>query len=360
MSANREQYAPYIEGAQFTIRPHLPYFIGRAAYAMEGVPEDEEDMHLTREQLSFKYPMPSGFTIEQQSAEIVITEEIKVGPELGAQIVEVNRSMIAKIYDPFCYPGSDEHPRKPFLDAATAFLAESEAYQRLLPFWGTCVPEYYDSWILDWDLGGGKVRSVRLILLERLRGDLMEDFYDWNPSRWARSRIMEEIVRTLCHLLAAGLNHVDVHPRHVIICGNVHGESLRVVHLDFVNLHAEDPGTCHQSREGRPTDAEKELSLPDLCYEPFNPALIFHEERIQTGFRERFGNWIDWSWQEWLDGRWMTNTLFPTLTVEERRKWDLGERARKIREYMQRNRPEDLELWEKTRPDLQRTHMGYW
>lgn len=187
---------------------------------------------------------------------------------------------------------------------ATAYLAECEAYQHLLPFWGTCVPEYYDSWILDWDLGGGRVRSVRLIMLKRLEGDIKEELYNWNPSRWVRSRIMEEIVRTICHLRALGLDHVDVDPRHVMVCGNVHGRSFRIVHFDFVNLHLEDPGTCHQSRGGRPTAAEAQLSLPDLCYEPSNPALIFHEERIQPVFRERFDMWIDWNWQECRDERW--------------------------------------------------------
>lgn len=84
MSANREEFAPYIQDARFIIRRHIPHLIGRNAYTMEGVREDEEDPHITRQQLSFKYPMPYGLAIEQQPAELFITKEIKVGPELGA------------------------------------------------------------------------------------------------------------------------------------------------------------------------------------------------------------------------------------------------------------------------------------
>jgi hypothetical protein len=150
----------------------------------------------------------------------------------GAQIVVVDRTMVAKIYDPLYYPDVDDYGSKQDVvsEADGDYSREAVAYEELRksPEVAAVTPAFYGTWTMDVESYAKRshdkktkyVRAVRFILLERLRGDCMNDVDPDDLREPIRSMILKKALLADALISNAGVKHRDVCPRNIMILGS--------------------------------------------------------------------------------------------------------------------------------------------
>lgn len=118
---------------------------------------------------------------------LTITSTIRIGSNRGAQIFVVDRTKVAKIYDPLYYPPYNEYGNKEnvFVNADEDHSRETATFEQLQqsPEVMAVIPNYHGSWTMDMETPLGSSHSeqsthsrpVRFIIMERLNGDCMID-----------------------------------------------------------------------------------------------------------------------------------------------------------------------------------------
>ncbi len=300
---------PYVKGTELTVYRHVPPEPTPDRYHEFTADDLDEQDEMTFAERSLLHPPLPGTTLESEELSIVIIEEIAVSDSHGAQVLGVEGDLVAKLYDPRYYPkptydndvGIDQ-----FRCADFHYTHEAAAYEKMSgPFGGTIVPQYHGSYTCELPYPGNTTRSIRLILMERVRGICMSDIDPTRPQlpQHQRANVIAKIVDIDSSLKAFGVYQGDLHPRNIMLCGDDLGsESLRVVFIDF--------GQAHIVEKGRWLDNGR----------PISPVLTWHV-RAPTHLRFQELGWIDWDWQEWLEKRWLGSDTYAPITEDAKRFW---------------------------------------
>ncbi|OAL02306.1 hypothetical protein IQ06DRAFT_292996 [Phaeosphaeriaceae sp. SRC1lsM3a] len=223
---------PYEEGFVLNALRHnapQPFGLG---YDTRLPPRPENWKKMSHLEYCLSYSPREGQTYSNLATSTAITSSIRTGPHQGAQIVVVNHSMVAKIYDPLFYPLINDYGTKNDVvrDADADYCREVTAFERLQQSTEAMAvtPAYYGSWTVmietPVDLPGHEVtrisRPVRFILMELLSGISMAQIDASALRKEVRSLILEKTIIAESLLWDAGVDHRDFSPRNVMVLGS--------------------------------------------------------------------------------------------------------------------------------------------
>lgn len=355
-------------------KPRLPYLPGLALQIARHVPpgSSEDNGPAPQQHLSGDYleslpqselvmanpPMETAPPTTPGKAQLVVTAPIAIGASRGAQVVGCtiypqsgkngNGSQpfqaTAKIYDPLYYNNKLElvhHARDVIFEAEKDYSTEARAYEHLMGAkeTGSFVPAYYGSWTFCLPisiLGKLQIRSVRLILIERLHGTTIEgtrvenhpesdtmglDSFHY-PEEF-RLEVLGRAMEDFSRLMQIGLDQGDFAGRNVLL----------VQEDDF------DPSTTATNTFGG-------LPLPRIVLIDYNHARIRPLERsstplplpenpmilsLRTYLRGAFPGWVPREWEDdKVEREWLLQRFYRDgqdllyLPLEERDYRDLG------------------------------------
>ncbi|CAA9962623.1 AarF unusual protein kinase [Pyrenophora teres f. maculata] len=233
---------PYTVGATFTAYRHKPPAPFGHGYGTPWPPFKTGKFWLPQlEYCLSQLPLP-GCTLKE-CCTLAITDLIRTGYSYSAQVVVVNKTMVAKIYDPLYDNGFDcyDNKRDVIVLSDGDYSREAAAYENLQRSAEArkCIPEYYGSWTTQVQTTIGDktyLRHVRLILMENVPGAVMRSVRPQLLPEAIRSRIMQKVLEAETIVYNAGVHHRDMSPRNVMLVSrpNVHTASdPRVVIIDF-------------------------------------------------------------------------------------------------------------------------------
>ncbi|KAL1869577.1 hypothetical protein Daus18300_005431 [Diaporthe australafricana] len=255
--------------------------------------------------------------VRNETAQLLATAPIATGDARSAQLLAVtvtpngSDTASSKPYEANFESGIGHHPEDCVYSASDDYINEATAYEYLHEAGktGSFVPEYYGCWNLCLPItikGASKLRSVNLVLIERLRGDsLLSTRIRSNPDgretmdsfHYPEEFRLELLARAMdgyARLLRLGIVQRDFAARNLILVAQspatpghmVHDHHLpRIVLVDYNNAYILENTTQDQIQ-----------SLP------VNPAAVFWAEHIWRQFR----GWVPHEWEdtrlqkEWL------------------------------------------------------------
>ncbi len=308
--------SPYLPGSTINIRRHVPpppiqRFPDTYNQELEQIRLLREEMQtLSLEERYAKHPPLETNGTGAAAFPLKILGDIRTGISQSAQLVTARRLaaghdhvLVAKFYDPFFWdPNQDDVD--PFRAVDVHYSHEAAAYEKLASLQGTVVPNFYGSYTCEIPMGANRSRSVRLVLMELLKGQSLEQLgsnvKELLPQP-ARQNIMEKLVRAEAMIYGKGVLHNDIYPRNVVIV-NPHDRGLTVPNLrialidfDFANIEGEEDAPTFQG--------------------PISPILRWHDNNeIDEPFKCR--GWIDWDWQPWLEEKFSNDQYFRPVTED--------------------------------------------
>ena len=271
--------------------------------------------------------------------ELEITSPIRIGPSFNSQLVKVKvpsvsrleNRIAAKIYDPFGTGKFIDPEVNPFKLADKMFTAETAAYERLAPLYGTIVPKYLGSYTFDAPTGlSTETRAVRLILYEFIEGVVMRDIGVETTQllpQEVRKKIMYKVVEGESRIWSLNVRHGDPHPRNSIleldtqydpaivsestgITSRLADSDIRIRYFDFDKAEFDEFSEDLSSR------------LPGQSDKPVSPILRWHPD---VDYVDSFidHGWVDWDWLEWLEQCWGDDDSYAPITLEAEKAWTL-------------------------------------
>lgn len=243
--------SPYSKGQSLEIKKHTacaPF--GEDYPYYEGVRESASERELrgkTLVELCLDRPPFEGVTaVDQDPRSLEIVEQIRVKDDGGAQIVacrfaDDEEEFVAKIYDPLYYGFADrmwsDRPRDVTYEADKDYSREVAAYAELDgELGGTDIPKYHGSWTFQLPLDvpdGRKMRDVRLILIERIKGRPMTDLKSDTFPESVGLDLVRRMIEAEVRVQFAGVRHGDVSQRNVMVCLTKSDKIERVALIDF-------------------------------------------------------------------------------------------------------------------------------
>jgi len=252
-----------------------------------------------------------GTTHPITSRELEIVEALEVKDGRGAQVFLCcldgeRQEYVAKVYDPLYYGFANlmwsDLPRDVTYVADGDYTREVAAYEYLdnHDFRGPEVPAYYGSWTFDLPTdsqptdsdAGNHSRSVRMILIEHIDGMTMLDMNLARTPTDYRLDVLSRMMEAESRLRHIGLNHNDVSPRNILVCGydSIREGPTRVCLFDFnIAVITE-----------RSEDVVKKGIVPKKTTLPQSPVDLWWS-RVDI----EFGTWMPdgWdmrAWHQWL------------------------------------------------------------
>jgi hypothetical protein len=264
-SSSRSSSTTKSSSTQFSVLAdglhQCPYNIGFTTTALRHEPPDPFDPEHTRassseelanlnamSQIDFcmSYQLLPGRTMTDQTSILSITSVIRTGPRRGAQLVVMNNSLVAKIYDPLYYDPSDDLDVVRHADEMYSHEAAAYTHLQKVPEVSDLVPKFHGSWTIgipiNFNQDGATVsqlREVRLILIEHLDSIPMTMKDPHTLSEYARSVILAQCIDAEVRLLNTGLNHTDFVPRNIILQGSDYETpniQVKVIDFDWCDL----------------------------------------------------------------------------------------------------------------------------
>lgn len=308
---------PYKKGRILEIQKHTACAPFGGSYPdYEGVRQRARERELrgkTLVELCLDRPPIGGETATNEKAQTLeIMDEIRVKEDGGAQVVVcrfsgLRQAVVAKIYDPLYYGFADRwlssQPRDVTYEADKDYALEVAAYSELNDqFGGTDIPEYHGSWIFQMPLDlpdGRKMRDVRLVLMEHIKGTVMTDLKPELFSEPTRMDLVARWIEVVERLLFAGVWHGDVSQRNVMVCLAEPDVVERVVMIDFNYAGVTRLEFVLKGFSDLPPEPKPE--------KPYNPI----DRWWGGGLYGKAGEWFPESWecrlralQEWLYERY--------------------------------------------------------
>ena len=307
---------PYTGATELHLRSHEPPKPRELDGWVEGgkyAREYQREKELTSlQQLCIKRPPAPGGAIGNATRSLKILDSIRTGIGQGAQIAKVVVAGIAdgfpicaKFYDPYLW-GLGDCDVDPFREVDGMYGREAAAYVKLSALYGTVIPRYYGSFTCDLPVDGG-FRSVRLILMDYIRGVSMASFdFDggYELPQSTRQNVMMKLIEADSAIAEEGVNHDDLAPRNVLLGSSdpdqLQSSALRVTIIDF--------GVASFNYLG------------PVCDKPVSPILRWQKHSY---LRSTFGGygWIDWDWPSWTEKVWAESPKYGPITDELRRYW---------------------------------------
>ncbi|KAF1917638.1 hypothetical protein BDU57DRAFT_513992 [Ampelomyces quisqualis] len=236
---------PYTKGFKFTVTRHEPPEPYGHGYDTKPPQRHSNWKSMSLVECCLSEPTINGQSSVGHTQTLTITGIIRTGYDRGAQLVEVNNTMVAKIYDPLYYNEfNDFGHRENVVDNAEGdYSREAIAYETLQQSSAarSVTPAYFGTWITEIETVVGKpsvsrkqIREVPLILIERLYGECMS----WISPRLLRKRVRSLILKkVLCAeavIYQAGVNHCDLSPRNIMVLGsNYEGPSVAITDIQL-------------------------------------------------------------------------------------------------------------------------------
>jgi hypothetical protein len=200
------------------------------------------DLHaMSQIEFCVSYQLLPGRTVADQTKLLSIISVIRTCPRRGAQLVVVNNSLVAKIYNPLYYDPSDDPDVVRQADEMYSHEAAADTHLQKFPDVSDLVPKFYGSWTINIPTNfntdgatGPRLREVRLILIEHLDGIPMTKKDPHTLSECARLVILAQCIDAEIRLLNTGLNHMDFVPRNIILQGcDYQTPNIQVKVIDF-------------------------------------------------------------------------------------------------------------------------------
>jgi hypothetical protein len=238
---------PYQNGLTITAFRHQPTEPFGLGYDTDKAPEHPGWKEMSQIDYCLSRPPLEGRTDLNSQKDFAITSIIRTGQQEGAQIVVVDDTMVAKIYDPLYYRAVNEYGGQNDIvsDADEDYCREAAAYEGLQksPEALSVIPAYYGTWTIDVVTSVMRsphkkvkyTRSVRMILMERLSGDCMVNVDPSSLREEVRSVIVKKAIIAETLIRAAGVNHRDVATRNIMILGTDHKNpdiAVNDIHLE--------------------------------------------------------------------------------------------------------------------------------
>lgn len=308
---------PYSKGMELILRRHTanpPYGQGYADYPGLREYADERDLRTkTLVELCLEHsPMEGKTAWDDPPRSLRIVDVIRAKDDGGAQLVicqldDAPEEYVAKIYDPLYYGFSDrmwsDQPRDVTDEADKDYCREVAAYLELdEKFGGKETPRYFGSWTFQLPLDlpdGQRLRDIRMILMERIKGHTMLDIQPAHFPEAVRLETLAKIMEALRRISFAGVRHRDISQRNIMLCDDESTRTIdRIVIIDFNYALVERLDNFIQRYGTRPDKGDK----------PENPVQTWWDGGFLYG---GFGAWFPVGWeyrlkplQEWLHGRW--------------------------------------------------------
>ena len=232
-NSSRKPALPYVVGLTITATAHeapAPFGDG---YTTSHPVVQERWKALSQLDLCVSRPSLGGQKQPTIKKSLTITGTIRTGYSRGAQLVVVNNTMVAKIYDPLYYNYVNDFGLKENViwDADGDYSREVAAYMELQKSLSSIdvTPAYYGSYTMNIKTPierSGCVetfhRVVPLILIELLHGTTMVDI-DPSLLSWdTRTAILKKVIHAESIISHAGVGHDDYSPRNIILLGFDH------------------------------------------------------------------------------------------------------------------------------------------
>ncbi|KAI3054670.1 hypothetical protein CBS147353_11412 [Aspergillus niger] len=311
---------PYTTGWRFTAESHS---VPAPTLVTRGCCMNSESDKIERKQLSpverclKRPPLPGG--IGHDSIRLEVIKLLKGGDGHNSQVFtvrllapaspslpQVGTELVAKVYDPL-YFNDDEGHLNPFLCMDKYYTHEANAYKALDEFQGCGIPKYYGSYSLDLPVDPTRKRTVRMILIEHIRGITMADAKPEWFSQYARQHIMKTLVDLESRIFEKDIWLVDLEPRNIIIRSAVDRQDSQP-HIELIDLgHA---------LFNRRRDDPLALKLNNFLGEYISPLLRWNDAKAKT---YAFSDWIDWDWDPWLKTEFAHTVA--SITPEMRERW---------------------------------------
>lgn len=293
----------YEKGLTFTALRHEPPQPFGIGYDTERPPKQDGWKELSQIAYCLSRSLVDGRIHTEHSKHFTITSTIRTGHQVGAQIVVVNKTMVAKIYDPLYYRAVNNcgYPEDVVIEADGDYSREVAAYEQLQMSRDVkyAVPAFYGAWTMDVETQVTssrkkrmkQTRQVRSILMERLFGECMMDINACDLRAEVRSRILKEVLHAEALIVAAGIVHRDICPHNIIIVGSdyknpdiaMHDLQVGVKILDF-NVAAV---IFHPHYEDR------------RYLDPWDPREEGWPSRLRSPITYRFGHMVEFSAEGW-------------------------------------------------------------
>ncbi|KAH9878094.1 hypothetical protein J1614_003311 [Plenodomus biglobosus] len=241
---------PYVVGATIQAMKHVPAEPFGYGYDTQYPQINENWEDLSQAALcTMRVPL-GGHTIPNEKNVLTITAILRTGVDQGAQLVIVNQTLVAKIYDPLFYEYINEYNAKEHvvINADGDYTREAAAYKWLQNSTTAkhLTPAFHGTWVTtietcSYHCGEFRTdrRQVPLILIDLVNGKVMSRIDAYAVDARIRTQIMKKVLTADALLVAAGLEHDDYCPRNIIIT-NLHGtgandeaEGLGVKVIDF-------------------------------------------------------------------------------------------------------------------------------
>jgi len=248
---------PYIIGRKLELHSHTPSPPPGKPYP-NNRPKLSESVILNSPHLKLclSHPPQDGPAHDtKKTFTLEISHELAVEEGRGAQVFVGNNRLVAKIFDPLYYP---ENESRYLIEDATQnadmdYSREVAAYKELeASCGGKQIPSFHGSWTCHVPTQsplGLKMRPVRLILIEYLRGSSLLDLKPTLYSEQNRLIIVAQAMEAWVTIHHEGVSQGDFSPRNVLLCEPLDGDS-RVAIVDFslsvVGRLAS--GKCHKDR----------------------------------------------------------------------------------------------------------------
>lgn len=193
----------YTKSFQMVVSSHTPPAPFGLDYDTPPPEQHPDPTSLSQEALRFSCRPQEGQKFPGNTKELTITSVIRTGAGRGPQVVVVNSSMVAKIFDQLFYDASER------------------------PDVSAIVPAFYGTWTLDAEstiVRDGqrnvRIRPVRMILIEQLDGQCTIDLNAQELTKLARTVILKQCLHAYIQLYHAGVDHGDFCPRNIMIMGS--------------------------------------------------------------------------------------------------------------------------------------------
>jgi hypothetical protein len=223
---------PYRKGFVITAIRHEPPEPFGFHYDTKHPPEYPDWRKLSQIDYCLSRPPSAGRTDPEVQKCLTITSTIRTGRHRGAQVVVVDRTMVAKIYDPLYYSALNDCGTQNNIvrDADRDYRCEAAAFEQLQSSSGalSVTPAYYGTWTMDVETPvqrshgrmEKRIRPVRFILMERIHGWCMLNLDPYDLEEEIRSVILKKAIVAESLIWDAGINHQDVCPRNIMILGS--------------------------------------------------------------------------------------------------------------------------------------------
>jgi hypothetical protein len=227
----RKPCLPYKKGFKITAMRHEPPEPFGLGYNTQCRPSPKGWKEMSQTDYCISCPPLEGRTDPDVCKSLTITSTIRTGQHKGAQIVVVNDTMVAKIFDPLYYSHFNEYHtvNDVVYDADSDYCHEAAAFTKLQESAQAraVIPAYYGTWTMDIEnpvkVSRSKralhTRAVRLILMERLNGICMVNIDPFDLRKKLRSTILKKVIVAETLMYDAGVDHRDLSPRNIMISG---------------------------------------------------------------------------------------------------------------------------------------------